>query len=99
MQSSAQISFEQTYDKYSAMVYGLALKMTDSQKDAEEVLVNTFINLQKENLIEKKAHCICATLIKLTIRNARENKTYIKPATDLKLKKFEHTTYLHKLLV
>jgi RNA polymerase sigma-70 factor (ECF subfamily) len=40
-----ETAFRELYDRYSSRLYGLALRMTRSPQDSEEILQETFLNL------------------------------------------------------
>ena len=86
-------AFEEVYDRYSPMVYGIALEIAP-EGEADEILVATFVRLHKNNLIRYQAHSICVTLLKLTIQTAREQLN----RNDIKIRKLENTPMLHRLL-
>lgn len=88
-------TLENMYDKYSPMLYGIAAEIASSQKEAEQILLTTFQKAHRNDLIEKNKHSLCASLIKLTIQTAHEQ---LKPKNNFKLKQFENTPLLHKLL-
>ncbi|MBC8110648.1 MAG: hypothetical protein H7Y04_06265 [Verrucomicrobia bacterium] len=83
------------YDTYGSIVYGIALEMSQNQKEAEGILISTFEKIYKQKLMQQDSHCICATLIKLTVMTACEQ---LKQTHGFKLKRFENTPLLHKLL-
>lgn len=92
---SRTITFESLYDTYSPMLYTIALEISPTEKQAEEILSTTFLKAHQQNLIQKNKHSLCATLIKLTIQTAYEQ---LKPKSNFRLKQFENTPLLHKLL-
>jgi hypothetical protein len=87
---------EKVYDKYAPLVYGIALKIMGSEKDATTVLIQAFLKLNSCDLIEQNKHCLCATIIKLTIKTIREEKKDIN--TDTLIHQFKNSPILYKLL-
>ena len=88
-------TIENIYDKYSPMIYGIALDISSTQSEAESILISTFHKAYKQNLIKKSSHFLCASLIKLTIQTAREQ---LKTKNIIKIKQFENASLLHNLL-
>ena len=90
--------FENIYDKYSKMLYSIAEEISPSQKAAEEIQITTFKKVHKQNLIQQIYPSICVTLIKLLIQTAHEQIYHNELKHNFKLKQFENTPLLHKLL-
>ena len=89
--------FENIYDTYSAMLYGISLSISTTEKEAKVMLINTFIKVRQLNLTEQNYPSICITLIKLLIQTAQEklNPGHLKTRSRLKL--FEKTPMLQQL--
>lgn len=90
-------TLKNVYDKYSALVYGIALEITNSKQQAEQVLIRTFEKVQQPNILDHNPGAVCATLIKLTTTTAKELNNELH-RTDLKLKRFENQPMLNTLL-
>ena len=86
--------FEKIYDRFSPMLYSIALEIAPSEKEAEEIMIITFQKLHRQKLMDTNQHSICATLIKLIIEPAKEQ--FKSPSIRLKL--FENSPSLHSLL-
>ena len=91
-------TLENLYDTYSPMLYGIALEISPGQKEAEEILISTFHKIGKQNLLQQAHPSLCATLIKLIIRTAHEQLKPGQLKNNFRLKQFESTPLLHKLL-
>ena len=91
-------TLENLYNTYSPMLYGIALEISPAQKEAEEILISTFHEIYKQNLLQQAHPSLCATLIKLIIRTAHEQLNSTQLKNNFTLKQFESTPLLHKLL-
>lgn len=90
-------NFEKIYEKYSPMLYGVALEICLSKKQAEELLMITFKNIHLEDINCEKNPAYCLTLIRLIIKMAyRLYPENFK--TCVSLKQFENTPLLNQLL-
>ena len=65
-------AFEKFYDTYSPMLYGMALQLSPTQRQAEELLVKTFVILHKQKFVEANDPCVCINLIRLLLGTAQE---------------------------
>jgi hypothetical protein len=72
MNAKDTLLFENMYDKYSPMVYGIVLEISPTKEQAGQILVRLFQKVYEQNILQEKKHCLCATLIKLTIQTAQE---------------------------
>ena len=72
MPTYSALTLIELYDKYGAILYGIALEIAPTDEAATPVLIATFEKAQELNIVENHGHCICATLIKLTIATARQ---------------------------
>lgn len=91
-------SLEALYSTYSSILYSIALEISPTPKEAEEILISTFQKIYKRNLTQQNQASICATLIKLTLQTAHEHLNSGQIKNNFKLKQFEHAPILHKLL-
>lgn len=90
------ISIESIYDEFAPMLYSIALSIAPVPKDAEDILEATFLKIHKQNLTLGSRSSICAKLIKLVTQTAYEK---LGPgARSIRVKHFEKTPLLHKLL-
>jgi len=88
---------ENIYDKYSAMLYSIAVEISPSQKAAKEILITTFKKIREQNLIQIYPS-LCVTLIKLLIKTSHQQLKPKELKHNFKLKQFENTPLLHKFL-
>lgn len=91
-------SLENLYNTYSSMLYGIALEISPTPKDAKEILIRTFHQASKQNLLQQARPLRCAALIKLVIRIAQEQLHPSQLKNDFRLKQFEHTPLINKSL-
>lgn len=87
-------SFENIYDTYSPMLFGIAVQISPTEKEAEVIIIATFKKIHEQNLIDQTSPLLCVTLIKLLIQTAHEQLKL----KNFKLKQFENAPLLHKLL-
>lgn len=88
---------EQLYDTYSPMLYGIALEISKTQSEAEEILMGTFQKIAAQDFV-KDDPTLSVTLVKLAIQTAHEqlgNGHFVNP---IKLKQFENTPIFHALI-
>ncbi|NUO00580.1 MAG: hypothetical protein HUU01_08190 [Saprospiraceae bacterium] len=90
-------TIEKLYDTYSSLLYHIALQISPTPKEAEEVLIGTFQKVYKNNLTDKYPS-IFAKLINLTIQTAQEQLGSEQVKNKFKLDQFEKTPVVHKLL-
>ncbi len=95
MESTSVHTFENVYDKYSPILYSIALEISSTQKEAEQILTATLKFAYSNKLIEENKHSLCAFLIKALIQTANE---HLKPENNFRLKQFENTPTLQKFL-
>ena len=96
MNKNSPLIFSQLYDKYSTMLYSIAVEISPTEKQAEEILIITFKKAHKLNLVAQTYPSLCITLIKIIIQTAHEHLGDFK--NNFRLKQFENTPLLHKLL-
>ena len=78
------------------MLYSIAVEISPTEKQAEEILIITFKKAHKLNLVAQTYPSLCITLIKIIIQTAHEHLGDFK--NNFRLKQFENTPLLHKLL-
>lgn len=91
-------TFEILYHTYSKMLYGIALEISSDQKEAEEILINTFQKAYKQKITRQNYPSVCITLIRLIIQSAKERPSPNQQIKNFKLKQFDNTPLLHKIL-
>lgn len=85
------------YDKYGAMLYGIALRMATTEEAAAQIMLTTFEKAQQQNIVENNGHCIWATLIKLTVATAHQTVGG-QPKSNNPLNLLPTKPLLHKVL-
>ena len=98
MEKKSTNIIENLYDKYSVMLYDIALEISPSAKEADIILISTFVKIHDQNIIDQENSAICATLIKLVIQSAHEVLMPDELEHNFRLKRFENSPLLHKLL-
>ena len=98
MEKQTTNTIESLYNKYSKMVYGIALEISPSHKEAEFILIKTFKKVHQQNIINQVSSSICVTLIKFVIQTAHEVLMPEELKHNFKLKCFENSPLLHQLL-
>ncbi len=89
---------EALYDHHGPVLYGVALQISPTQGEAEEILIRTFMKINRQALFLHHQPTDCANLIKLVIQTATEYLGGSVTANNFKLKQFEGTPILHKLI-
>ena len=87
-------TFDNVYNTYSPMLYGIALQISTTENEAQQLLISTFKTAYKQNVAEQTHPCVCVTLIKLLISSAQD----LVLSKRIKLKQFENAPLLHKML-
>jgi hypothetical protein len=90
-------TLEALYDRYSAVLYGVALEISPTETDAESILISTFKKCYKPNL-NIETGSLLITLIKLMIQTAHDKFHTGTNRTNFTLKIFENTPMLHRSL-
>lgn len=90
--------FAKMYDTYNQMLYVIAIEISPTQKQAEQILITTFIKAHQQNIEPNKYPSPCMSLIKLLIQTAHEQLNNNTGKTNFKLNKFENFPILHHLL-
>ena len=96
MNKNSPLIFSQLYDKYSTMLYSIAVEISPTEKQAEEILIITFKKAHKLNLVAQTYPSLCITLIKIIIQTAHEHLGEFK--NNFRLKQFENTPLLNHLI-
>ncbi|MEO7523482.1 MAG: hypothetical protein ABIT58_05270 [Ferruginibacter sp.] len=63
-------AWEFIYDRYSASMYGVIVKLTDNKKASEEILTMVFLELQNQKDFLKTDQSLCAILLRYTYKFA-----------------------------
>ncbi len=91
-------SLENIYDFYSRMLFNIAVEISATEQEAEEILLATFKKIHEQNIVQQIPPSLCLKLIKLLIQTAHERLKPEELKHNFKLKQFESTPLLHKLL-
>ena len=98
MSQNTLYSFEKIYDKYSALLYGVALQISPTTAVAEQILINTFKKAHQQNILNKNYPQLLIILIKLTIKTANEACNPDDLINKFRLKQFEKMPILNQFL-
>ncbi len=88
---------ESLYDQHSPVLYGVALQISPTQDEAEEILIRTFLKIDRQAMFGNDHPADCANLIKLVVQTGMEYLGSSVNANKFKLKQFEDKPILHKL--
>jgi len=93
-------SVHKLYQDYGVRLYVVALEIAPDQSATEKILVETFVKIHQLQLVQLNEHPppIYSTLIKLLLQTAHEHLYTDQLKYNFKLKQFEHTPLLHKLI-
>ena len=97
-QKMGNIIFENVYDTYSPMLYGIALGISATKKEAGEILIHTFKEMYQQDLIKHKHPSLCIALIKLIIQTAFKRINADQLINNFRLNQVENTSVFHGLL-
>lgn len=88
------------YQDYGARLYVVALEIAPDQSAAEKILVDTFVKIHEQQLVQLDEHPppIFISLIKLLLQTAHEHVYTDQLSYNFNLKRFEHTPLLQKLI-
>lgn len=98
MKVATPSNFEKIYDNYCGLIYGIALKISPNQNQAEEILIKTFIQAELQNIDEQESTTIYLALIKIIIQTAHHELNNSTGKTNIKLVKFENFPLIHQIL-
>ena len=89
---------EVLFDKYASTLMGIASSMANSKAEAEQILLDTFVEVQRQFGNDSSCSLGLVSLIKLTILTAHKYYSFGKLETNFKTKLFENTPILNQLL-
>lgn len=72
METKLESTFENIYDKHSAILYGIILKISNNTKEAEEILIQSFKTFFLQNTKPENEDHIFMHLLRITICTASE---------------------------
>ena len=85
------------FEKYNSRIYGIALQIAPSEKEAEEILIRTFVLAQQLAIGEQSSPSPFVALVRLLIQTGQEKLNQPLGETYFTLKPFSKTPLLHKL--
>lgn len=93
-------SIGKLYQDYGSRLYVVALEVAPDQTTAEKILVDTFLKICPPKFIQlnEPPPLIYIALIKLLLQTAQEQLYDDQSPYNFKLKQFEHSPLLHKLI-
>jgi hypothetical protein len=91
--------FETIYDKYAGSLYAIALEICPDVPCAEHVFITTFKNIYDQNKTGQNSPSYYVELIKLILSIATSEVYYHKKEVCFKLKQFESTPLLKRLIL
>lgn len=91
-------SLEGLYNRYSALLFGIALQVSPDKESAEEILVLAFQKIYKLELSPLDHASIFITMTRMIIQLAQEKFIPLQAKEDLKLRMFEKSGILCNLL-
>ena len=98
MKAAITSKFETLYDTYSPLLYGIALQIAPTQKEAEQIFITTFTNAHQQNIEEQKYPSLIITLLKIIIHTAHLQLNNNIGKTNFKIKQFKNTPMLHQII-
>jgi hypothetical protein len=78
IENKHESTFENIYDKHSANLYGIILKISQDTKEAEEILIQSFKTFFQQNAKPVNDDSIFLHLLKITICAASEKLNLTK---------------------
>jgi hypothetical protein len=95
--NQAKLTFDNIYESYKNMIYGIALEVSPSAQEAEEIMVSTFVKVHRDNIPAENHPSICISLIKTVIQTAHERLHPGQSNNNFKIRYFEKTPLLHSM--
>ncbi len=92
------LSFSHFYDRYSPVLYSIAMEITGSKLLAEEILIATFLKIRAYQILHPKDPDIFFRLISLMICTTREILDENNFRGNFSMQRFYHMPILSKLL-
>lgn len=63
-QHNNEIVWEQVYQKYAPMIYGIILNLTGHQRIASEIFKEAFLDLKRKRIFSRAHIALCQTLLR-----------------------------------
>ena len=93
-----QSAFENIYEKYSAIIYGIALEICPNVICAELVFTATFKKIYNSNITVQNSPIYYIELIRLVFRITKNEIYPHEKKINFKLKQFDTTPLLQQLI-
>ncbi len=93
-----QTVFENIYNKYAALLYGIALEICPDEAYAEQVFITTFKNIYDHNKTGQNSPSYYVEIIKLILAIAKLKVYPNVEKVNFKLKQFDITPLLQQLI-
>lgn len=84
------------YDKYSSILYQIAMQISPNETAAEQIFVSTFRKAYVQNIFKLSSPCII--LVKTLISTAHHQFEGEQNKSKIKLKQFKDSPILHNIL-
>ncbi len=98
MAASPTSKFSLMYDTYGPLLYGIALQISSTEREAEQILISTFTKARRENIEKQEYPSLYISLLKFMVQTAHHRINNNIGRTNFKIKQFEETPMLHKLI-
>lgn len=92
LQENNPVVWENLYDKYAPAMFGLICKLTDDKLLAEQIFINSFIQLKEKGTLSKINYALYAILLRHTyayaithLKQAGVNPKILHPSKENKL--------------
>jgi hypothetical protein len=96
MLKNEKSAFEVFYDKYSSMLYEIALQISPNQTTAEQIYISTFRKAYVQNIFKHSSPCLI--LLKVLINSAHHQLEGDQIKSNIKLKQFENLPIIQNIL-
>ena len=58
-----KIAWEHIYNKYASIMYGIIQNLTSNKEISEEIMIEVFVNLKRNKLLQGVETTLCRTLV------------------------------------
>lgn len=98
MNTEPSAKFDSLFEKYNSMLYGIAIQIAPGEKEADEILIPTFVKAQQLSIGEQSSPSPFVALTRLLVQTGQEMLKQTVGETYFTLQPFSKTPLLHKLL-
>ncbi len=95
MTTTIASNFEYLYDKYSPILYSIALQVAPCQQQAEQILTETFTKAHELNFADHKSPKLLLFLMKLVVQTAHQQLNNGRGEMKFSIEYFRNTPILH----